>query len=118
MKPAAVLLIAGHLAASAFLAYCALVSRTHGADTTALLLALVALLQLVSALREVALAEAHDHNDVLVRQLYGYAARARRADQHAAEGGQDLTSACCLTYWETRGAEHDSTSCTREGIDR
>jgi hypothetical protein len=29
-------------------------------------------------------------------------------------GWQQLTEACCLTAWESRGAEHDPATCTRK----
>jgi hypothetical protein len=119
VTPAARILQALDVAAAVLLVVVALDYRTHGDDALAVLLAAAALLAVIAALRAEALAEAHEHVDVLHDQLVD--ARRREATHRESAlrawtslGWIDLDGACCLRGWETRGADHDLTTCIHQ----
>lgn len=123
MSPAARTFQALDVAAAVLLVVVALDYRTHGETLLAVLLVAAALLAAVAALRAEALAEAHEHVDDLLDQL----ADARRVEAERREaalraweepGWAGLSLACCLRGWETRGADHDLTTCVYQGPTR
>ncbi|EGJ77719.1 hypothetical protein STTU_4930 [Streptomyces sp. Tu6071] len=119
MSRAARILQALDLAAAVLLVVVALDYRTHGETLFAVLLAAAALLAVIAVLRAEALAEAHEHVDVLDDQLAD--ARRREATHRESAlrawtslGWVGLDGACCLRGWETRGADHDLTTCIHQ----
>ncbi|MEW2529300.1 hypothetical protein [Streptomyces sp. NPDC047071] len=56
----------------------------------------------------------HRHQAVAFRASACALGHALATDTDTDRGWADLNTACCLRSWESRGAEHDTTRCTRQ----
>ncbi|MGW0537837.1 hypothetical protein [Streptomyces sp. NPDC003032] len=110
MTPSARILRWHYLTAAAFTGHCAATSARSDDWWYAIGLFITGLLLLVAHARE--FLAANDRRAAAVHAARAVRIRARQDE--ATLGWDELSATCCLRGWETRGADHDETTCARK----
>ncbi|MFD4259981.1 hypothetical protein ACFWR9_20770 [Streptomyces sp. NPDC058534] len=110
MTPSSRILRWHYIVAAAFTGHCAATTANAGSAWYAAGMFTVSLLLLVALAREYIAADERRASAVRAER----AARLRAQRDDVTLGWRDLESACCLRAWESHGAEHDTTHCTRK----
>jgi hypothetical protein len=96
-----------------WLAYCAVQSARNGAPWHTAVFVVASGVAITAAIREGELDDALRREAVRAERAARPDPRERVIADQIALGWSDINSACCLTWWETRGLAHDPVSCSR-----